>query len=313
MSNSMLSNAPQRLCQNHGYRFDGDVIHLNAEFAFSDADVAAGESWSLQLWANAAGFPDGTVAGTQVAALNLHASPGLHHATDSCIAILPAGSAPHVMGLALVATGQDGISRVRDLAIYPATETFSLPRFSGEVSCQLANGQADIFAEVMSNPRAPAVMSGTLVLELWALNSPYAGGGWQGVTLASAELGTIAGGSEWINYRIQVPAIMPETGAALTLMLREWTPAGYITRDYRNISVAPTSRVTVETSQALDPVNVTGEANPVVAAVVAPADVVPAFAAHTAAESVPTAKRVKPTPDLKKQIPAKKKKSAKRH
>jgi DNA uptake protein ComE-like DNA-binding protein len=37
---------------------------------------------------------------------------------------------------------------------------------------------------------------------------------------------------------------MPGADVALTVMLREWTPTGYLTRDYRNITVAATKPAT---------------------------------------------------------------------
>lgn len=73
-----------RLGENHGYRFEGDYAYLNADVLFSDADLGAGQAWSLQLWARETGFSDAQLSGSNVARaiiadrslrLRIHAKP----------------------------------------------------------------------------------------------------------------------------------------------------------------------------------------------------------------------------------------------
>ena len=222
------------LGQNHGYRFEGDFVHLNAEVNFSAADLRDDQSWALQLWASDNGFGEHGLAGVKVAEMPLQPLPGSFVATGCCAAMPPAGAGNRVLGLALVASSADGLPQVHDLAVYAADACFSLPRLIGNVSCALNDGCAELAIEAIANPRAVDNVSGTLTLEVWALDAPYAGGAWAGSPVASVVVGVLNGGDQWANAYYQVPAAMPPAGAALTVMLREWTPAGYVTRDYRN-------------------------------------------------------------------------------
>jgi DNA uptake protein ComE-like DNA-binding protein len=124
------------------------------------------------------------------------------------------------------------------------------------VVCSLTNGVAELAIEAITNPRAADNLSGTMSLEVWALDAPYAGGSWAGSPVASLVLGVLAGGSAWTDCHFSVPAAMPAEGAALTVMLREWTPAGYVTRDYRNFAAAPLKAeavLAVEAKPAVEP------------------------------------------------------------
>ncbi|WP_194266245.1 helix-hairpin-helix domain-containing protein [Dechloromonas sp. H13] len=228
-----------RLGETHGYRFDGDFVHLNAEIDFSDAELTAAQSWALQLWASDRGFAGAEPAGVKVAELPIQPLPGRFWASGYCSAMPPAGPASQSLALALVARAADGRPQVRDLAVYPAGESFLQPRLVGEVDCKVADGAVELAIETIANPRAADNLSGTLVLEVWALDAPYAGGSWSGSPVASLVLGVLGGSGEWSANRFTLSGAMPAAGAALTVMLREWTPAGYVTRDYRNFAAAP--------------------------------------------------------------------------
>ncbi|MBS1160992.1 MAG: hypothetical protein H6R15_3411 [Proteobacteria bacterium] len=238
MTNISSANYPTHLGENHGYRFDGDFVQLNAEVSFSDDDLASDQRWVLQLWASQQGFAGG-LNGVKVAEMAIAPRAGGLLADGCCAAMPPAGAGEQQLALALVAFAADGQAEVRDLAAYPARENFFLPSLMGEVGCSVADGIAALTIEAISNPRAADNLSGTLNLEVWALDAPYAGGSWAGTPVASLVLGVLAGGSAWTACHFDVPAAMPAEGAALTVMLREWTPAGYVTRDYRNFVAAP--------------------------------------------------------------------------
>ena len=234
-----VSSCMTRIGDNHGYRFAGDFVHLNAEVSFSDADLTAGANWALQLWASEAGFFDG-LCGVKLAEQAVWPVAGGVLVNAECAAMLPAGTADQALALALVSFAADGQVELRDLAVYPVRERFFQPLLEGNVSCALADGMAELNIDAIGNPRAADNLSGTLSLEVWALDAPYAGGSWVGTPVATVILGTLAGGEQWSACHYSVPAALPLAGAALTVMLREWTPAGYVTRDYRNIAaVAP--------------------------------------------------------------------------
>lgn len=239
-----------RLGANHGYRFDGDFVHLNAEVSFADSALTSEQAWSLQLWASDCGFNGAAPAGIKVAELPIVPVPGTVVATGLCNAMPPAGTGNQVLGLALVASAADGQTEVRDLAVYPAGENFLQPCLIGNVACALVGSAVELSIETIANPRAADNLSGTLALEIWALDAPYAGGAWAGSPVASQVLGVLGGGNDWAACRFTIPAAVPAVGAALTVMLREWTPAGYVTRDYRNFAGAPVEVVAQEPEAA---------------------------------------------------------------
>lgn len=238
MTYSSSASLQSHLGAKHGYRFDGDFVQINAEVNFAAADLAAGNAWALQLWSSEQGFTAG-LNGVKVAELAIEPRAGGILADAQSHAMPPAGAAAQVLALALVAFAADGQPLLRDLAVYPGPEIFFQPRLAGQVSCTLVDASVELAIETISNPRVAGNLSGTLCLEVWALEAPYAGGSWAGSPVASLVLGVLAGDSAWTDCRFTVPAALPEGGAALTVMLREWTPAGYVTRDYRNFAAVP--------------------------------------------------------------------------
>ena len=239
MTNISSANSATVLGENHGYRFEGDFVHLNADVNFSEADVESGAAWSLQLLASDSGFSGAELVGVKVAELAIVPMPGGISAAACCNARPPAGAADHMLALALVSCAADGQVKVHDLAVYESSQTFFQPRLVGRVSCTLKDGNAELSIDAIANPRAEDNLSGTLALEVWALDTPYTGCDWAGAPVASMIVGILGGGNEWADCHFNVPAAMPAAGAALTVMLREWTPAGYVTRDYRNFAAAP--------------------------------------------------------------------------
>lgn len=235
MTNYSAADAVTALGYNHGYCLDGDFVHLNADLSLAEADLADGTHWALQLWASPSGFDGLSLNGVKVAELSLQPTPGNFNVAACVTALPPAGCAAQVMAMALVGQRLDGSTQVRELSVYPTPQTFFQPFMLGDVSCQIADGKADIAIESIASPRPPENLSGTLALEIWALDVPYAGGSWVGTPVASLVLGNLAGGSAWSDCHYNVPAVIANPGAALTVMLREWTPAGYLTRDYRNL------------------------------------------------------------------------------
>lgn len=227
-----------RLGGNHGYRLDGDSVHLDAEVSFATDRLVDGRVWSLQLWASRTGFAGALPCGVKVAEFPLLALPGDSRIDADLAALPPAGDEAFAMALMLVATDAGGAVEVHDLAVYPAAQRFPLPRLSGAASCRIADGLAEISLGRIVNPRPAGNLSGTLALEVWALDAPYDGGAWCGHPVASVVLGQLAGETAWEDCHYTVPAA-PVSGSVLTVMLREWTGAGYLTRDFRNFDAPP--------------------------------------------------------------------------
>ena len=165
----------------------------------------------------------------------------------------------------VLAAGEDGDFRhIHAFANYPRPERFALPRILGKVGYQLTEDQIELTVDAIQNPRDPANMSGTLSLELWALTTPYAGGTFDGIPLAGVVIGSLPGQGQQLDLRTTAHRTPTPPGSwSLVLMLREWTLAGYVTRDYANFETPYTG----EAPQTSNPVQVTvaPEASPVVA------------------------------------------------
>jgi hypothetical protein len=240
-----------RLSGPHGYRFDGDTVHLNAMFALLD-HAAHQRSWALQLWAcPSAPASASDLAGHMVSEVSLPPMAELadedEHFDVSAIAWLPAGTGEHVMVLVL-ASGRPGhFNDVHDFAVYPRSEQFVQPRMSGNVGYRLDGAGVQISVDRVENPRPSSNGSGTLSLELWALPGPFAGGRFQGRHLTGVEIGSVDGGCELALQPIDLAFTPPPAGEwQIVLMLREWTAGGFVTRDYTNFATPFVSASVVE-------------------------------------------------------------------
>lgn len=219
-----LTPGALRLGPDHGYAFDGDQVQLNAELVGN----AAG-NWALQLWACDAPFDGQPVRGTKVAEVAVGGDEA--RVSASVPAFPPAGHAQHAMVLVL-ADGSDG--SIRDFANFPQPERFAQPRIQGTAGFTLGDSQVHITVDGIDNPRAADNLSGSLVAELWALPAPFGErGNTDGVQLAGVFLGSLAGQQSWQHLAFDLPlAARPAGSWHIALLLREWTAAGYVTRDF---------------------------------------------------------------------------------
>jgi DNA uptake protein ComE-like DNA-binding protein len=223
----------------HGYRFEGDTIHLNAMFTVINP-TAHNRAWALQLWAcPTAPASCAELTGQLVAHAALppigEIADEVHSFEVSTLAYPPAGQNEHVMVLALVAGNGSQFGEIHDLYIYERREQFLPPRLSGAVSYRIDGDRVEILAQRIENPRSADNLSGTLALELWALTTRYQGGAFQGVPLAGAAFDALAGQMAYHPRSFYLPFTAPPAGTwNLALMLREWTPAGFTTRDFVN-------------------------------------------------------------------------------
>jgi hypothetical protein len=109
---------------------------------------------------------------------------------------------------------------------------------NGSCGYEIQNGQVVITISEIANNRELENISGTLAIELWAVNSPYMGADFTGVALASTQIGELFGQHFLSDCRYDLNFQEPPEGTwILTLMLREWTEAGYETRDYVNFEL----------------------------------------------------------------------------
>ncbi|MGO8697271.1 MAG: ComEA family DNA-binding protein [Limisphaerales bacterium] len=240
-----------RLSGPHGYRFDGDTVHLNARFMLLNP-AAHDRSWALQLWAcPSAPASASDLAGHLVAEASLppmgEIADDTEHIDISAPAWPPAGTGEHVMVLVLAAGRPDQFNDIHDLAFYSRSQSFIQPRMTGTVGYRVEGARVQISFGRIENPHAVSNRSGTLSLELWALPAPFAGGRFQGHHLAGVEIGFVNGGSELLLQPIDLAFTPPTAGKwHIVLMLREWTAAGFVTRDFTNFAVPFVSEAVVE-------------------------------------------------------------------
>lgn len=146
--------------------------------------------------------------------------------------------------------------------------------FGGNSSYRIDGDRVHIELDVVLNSRLQNDISGTLSVELWALHQPYAGQDFSGIALAGTAIGEVNGGHYLENCAYDLCFQAPPPGKwHLTLMLREWTGTGYVTRDYVNFPVPYSVQwqpVVIENPQPVSVVTTTEApviAEPTVAAV----------------------------------------------
>jgi len=232
-----------RISEPHGYRFDGDTVHLRARFAVLNA-AADQRDWTLQLWAcPKAPVSAGDLEGHLVAQVALppmsEAAYDSEHMDMSAFACPPSAPGDYVMALALAAGRRPGqTDEIHDVAVYPRRQQFVQPRMRGSVGYRIDGNRVRISVERIENPRSAGNTSGTLALELWALAAPYGGGAFSGVPLAGVAIGPLPGTNVTAPVSFDLPFSQPAAGKwHFVLMLREWTAARYVTRDFTNFQV----------------------------------------------------------------------------
>lgn len=240
LSNAAASKPTAGLGLSHGYCFEGDIAHLNAELVAHNPELAGTQEWALQLWAGKVNDSFNPANCTKVAEVALGSpfgtSQNLALVQGESAALPPAGSEPYAIFLAL-ATGTQGLfDTIHDFADYPQSEIFVQPRLCGAISHKLSDNTLELKIDGIENQRAADNLSGTLALELWSLSTPYQGTQWTGSPVASLIVGTLSGQCRWSDLDYATNAALPEQPGYLTLMLREWTPAGYVTRDFRTLA-----------------------------------------------------------------------------
>jgi hypothetical protein len=109
---------------------------------------------------------------------------------------------------------------------------------TGTCGYAVENDRIVIDIAEIANHREHGNLSGTLAIELWALDRPYSGGGFAGTPMCSTRIGELRGQHVLRDCRYDLIFQAPPPGSwSLSLMLREWTDAGYLTRDYVNFTL----------------------------------------------------------------------------
>lgn len=118
-------------------------------------------------------------------------------------------------------------------AIEPTEQTSPSLRLAGNCGYAITDDRVTIDIDDICNDRPVGDISGTLSIELWALESPYSGGEFVGVPLAGTRIGEVLGQNLIPNCHYDLIFQAPPPGDwNLVLMVREWTAAGYVTRDH---------------------------------------------------------------------------------
>lgn len=215
-----------------GYRVEGDTACLNAEIDWRH-DAAEHGRWHLQLWARPLDAPG---PATQVAELPvtvpLHTQGEPLCVEGYVMAVPPPGTGPQAMTLRLVAVAEDGRVAQHDEVAFDQPERFVQPRLQGVTLAPVIGQGPALVVDRVLNPRPVDNLSGTLQLELWALDQPYRGGPFDGRCIGSLRLEAMSGQSEVGPLVMAVDAQAADLRRPWCLMLREWTAVGFVTRDY---------------------------------------------------------------------------------
>lgn len=219
-----------------GYRVEGDTARLNAEVDWRP-EAAEQSHWRLQLWASALDAPSAPALVAELpVSVPLHTHGEPTYVEGYVMALPPAGGAPQAMSLRLVAQDAGGSLWLHDEARFAQPEHFVQPRLQGVAWSPVAAQGLALVVDRVRNPRPEDNLSGSLQLELWALDQPCRGGPFSGRCIASLALGALPGQAETGPLAMPVAATEADAQRPWCLMLREWTALGYVTRDCAEVA-----------------------------------------------------------------------------
>lgn len=205
--------------------FANDRVELSATLHCPEPGE---RQWALQLWA------DDSLLVAELVLGKLHPDLRDRVRVSGAVPLTPpAGQAARRLSLALVSGRAGHWDRLHERQRFALPHRFLQPCLEGPVRGELDGPHFVLELDAVTNTRAEADLSGTLALELWAIDGHYAGGHWQGEPLGSVALGRLGGQQRWNGLRQHWHLPEARGRKQLTLMLREWTAAGYVTRDWR--------------------------------------------------------------------------------
>ncbi|HEX5362465.1 MAG TPA: helix-hairpin-helix domain-containing protein [Fluviicoccus sp.] len=262
-----MSNSSLRFAGQQSYAIHQDRVFLQAELAAEAIphDMTLG----LELRATRTDDPSVCIRLAEMPVTAASAAGGsLIPVQGDAPLALPAGRFSHVLDLVLVANAALGAKDL-DCIRFPQPTVFKLPQISGMASAFLQDDNVVIAIPGVFNPRAADTLSGSLSLSLWALPQPYQGGAFAGILLGRLDLGQLPG-QDTTAEQMMTASLPPglEGDWVLTMMLREWTATGDLTRDFQTLPLGIPVHPAAVTGTALP---ATGETPPVSVSATAPA------------------------------------------
>jgi len=112
-------------------------------------------------------------------------------------------------------------------------------KIKGSVRYQFASGNKTVsFGADRIENDSSAASTGTLTVQLWAMDAPYSSGVMRGKVVASFKLDPLLPGNGYPQVNKSVSTSMPGTKKAyyMCLVVAEYRASGYVTADYRNFT-----------------------------------------------------------------------------
>jgi hypothetical protein len=124
----------------------------------------------------------------------------------------------------------------QDCAMNPDTIEHAFIRFSGDSGYSRHGDTVSLYADRIHNLYTSGVTSGSLALQLWACQAPYAGGHLTGWKLAELKLGILEAHHFIAPVKADVPGYFPEHGDyAIVLVIAEWDGEDFnLIHDFHN-------------------------------------------------------------------------------
>lgn len=117
----------------------------------------------------------------------------------------------------------------------PIASSYKELSLNGVCQYAIKNDQMFIDVEEIASSRHCGNTSGTLTLEIWALEKPCTGDNFSGYQLVTQTLGELKGQHMLRDLHYVLPIMQPAEGRwYLAMLLREWDSNGWVVRDYIN-------------------------------------------------------------------------------
>ena len=120
-----------------------------------------------------------------------------------------------------------------------ATQAFADAKITGSAKFQFSNQNTSVSFGCggITNPSKENA-TGTLKVELWALDAPHAGGTISGIILGDYKLDGLNSGAGYTNVSKTLKAVVPKKRKAyyLCLTVLEYKRGAYVISDYRNFT-----------------------------------------------------------------------------
>ncbi|WP_309397700.1 hypothetical protein [Cerasicoccus maritimus] len=224
-----------RKSQESGFQFGGHssvVINGDSASIYVGRLDNYGEASTprLQVWA-LYGAPTGDeIDGVLLAEAETQALYGGYYLEFISLDAVLADSVRGLYTIALVVTRAGESGSYDDIVVMPDLVDFYHPQLIQPAAAKLSSDGFSASVAGVSNPRTSGNASGSLVVELWAMSDKngFTGSDFHlgGVEYISAQGGEVSTSIEFNGY-----PNYPTGKFFPAIVLREWTPAGYLVRD----------------------------------------------------------------------------------